>query len=91
VALVIWGNKIIGNISPHLRFHTSKEVARKYLASRPKDKWSNECFDAVDWEHLDLALKNKADMYKVWQSKQHLGFRGTRVQVGCYSGELLLD
>jgi hypothetical protein len=38
VALVIWGNKITGNISPHLRLHTSKEVARKYLASCPKDK-----------------------------------------------------
>jgi hypothetical protein len=73
VALVIWGNKITGKISPHLRFHMSKEVARKYLSSRPKDKWSNECFDMVDWEHLDLALKNKADMYKVWRSKQIFG------------------
>ncbi len=32
VALVIWGNKITGDISPHLRFHASKEVAQKYLA-----------------------------------------------------------
>ena len=38
IALVIWGNKITGDISPHLRFHASKEVARKYLASRRKDK-----------------------------------------------------
>jgi hypothetical protein len=91
VALVIWGNKITGNIFPHLRFHVSKEVARKYLASRPKDNWSNERFNVVDWEHSDLALKNKADMYKVWRSNQHLGFCGTRVQVGRYSGELLPD
>jgi hypothetical protein len=48
VALVIWGNKITGNISRHLRFHASKEMARTYLASRPKDKWSNERFNAVD-------------------------------------------
>ena len=33
VALVIWGNKITGGISPHLHFQVSKEVARKYLAS----------------------------------------------------------
>jgi hypothetical protein len=33
VALVIWGNKITGDISPHLRFHANKEVAWKYLAS----------------------------------------------------------
>ena len=35
VALVIWGNKIMGDISPHIQFHSSKEVARKYLASCP--------------------------------------------------------
>ena len=62
VALVIWGKKITGNISPHIRFHESKEVAQGYLASRCKDKWSTARFDAVDWEHLDLALRNKADM-----------------------------
>ena len=54
VALVIWGVKITGDISPRLRFHASKEVARKYFARRPKNKWSNDRFDAVDWEHLDL-------------------------------------
>jgi hypothetical protein len=88
-ALVIWGNKITGNILPPLWFHASKEVARKYLATCNKDKWSNKRFNAVDWEQLDLALKNKADMYKMWQSKQHSGFCSTRVQVGCYSSELL--
>jgi hypothetical protein len=91
VALVIWGTKITGDIIPHLRFHASKEVARRYLTSRSRDKWSNNCFDAVDWEHLDLALKNKQDMYRIWQSKQHSGFCGTRVQVGRYSGDPIPD
>ena len=81
VALVIWGNKITGDISPHLCFHASKEVARRYLTSHPRDKWSNDRFDTVDWEHLDLALKNKQEMYRIWRSKQHSGFCGTRVQV----------
>jgi hypothetical protein len=45
----------------------------------------------VDWEHLDLALKNKTGMYKLWRSKQHLGYCGTMVQVGQYSGDLLPD
>jgi hypothetical protein len=66
-------------------------VAKKYLATCKKDKWSNGHFNAVDWEHLDLALKNKGNMYEMWRSKQHSGFCGTRVQVGCYSGELLPD
>jgi hypothetical protein len=91
VALVIWGNKVTGNISSPLRFHASKEVARQYLRTRTKDEWSNNKFDAVDWEHLDLALKNKPDMYKIWRSKQNLGFLGTRVQVGCYSGNSRMD
>ena len=43
----------------------------------------------MDWEHLDLALKTKEDMYKIWRSKQPSSFCGTRVQVGCYSGEIL--
>ena len=91
VALVIWGNKITGDISPHLRFHASKEVAQRYLTSHPRDKWSNDRFDAVDWEHLDLALMNKPDMYRIWRSKQHCGFCGTRVQVGRYLGDLTPD
>ncbi len=45
----------------------------------------------MDCEHLDLALKSKEDMYKIWRSKQHSGFCGTRVQVGRYSGEILPD
>ena len=86
VALVTWSNKITG-----LRFHASKEVARRYLASRPRDKWSNDHFNAVDWEHLDLALKNKSDVYRIWRSKQHSEFCGTRVQMGRSSGELFPD
>jgi hypothetical protein len=58
---------------------------------RRKDKWSNNKFNAVDWEHLDLALKNKTNMYKIWRSKQNSGFCGTRVQVGCFSGDSCPD
>jgi hypothetical protein len=82
---------ITRDISSPLQFHASKEVARKYLATHKKDKWSKECFDALDWEHLDLALKNKEDMYKIWRSKQHSDFCGTRVQVSHYSSEILPD
>jgi hypothetical protein len=89
VALVIWGNKVTGNISTLLRFHASK--ARNYLSTRTRDKWPNEHFDEVNWEHLKLALKNKADMYKVCRSKQTSGFCGTQVMVGMYSGETLPD
>ena len=33
VAAIIWGNKITGNISPHIRLHASKQVAQRYLTS----------------------------------------------------------
>jgi hypothetical protein len=86
VAVVIWGNKIYDDISSSIRFHASKEEARQYMGNRKKNPWSNEQFDKVDWEHLDLALKTKPDMYKIWRSKQTLGFCRTRVQVGRYLG-----
>ncbi len=89
--LVIWGNKVTGDISTPLRFHASKELLRRYLQTRTRDKWTNKRFEEVDWEHLDIVLKNKADMYKIWQSKQMSGFCGTRVKVGMYSGEMTPD
>ncbi len=36
-------------------------------------------------------MRSKSDMYKMWRSKQHTGFCGTRVQVGKYSGHKCPD
>ena len=83
VAIVIWGNKITNDVSHPVRFHASKEVARRILTDTKK--WPQDRFDEVDWEHLDLAMSSKSDMYKIWRSKQHSGFCGTRVPVGKYS------
>jgi hypothetical protein len=93
VALVIWGNKVTGNISPSLCFHASKELARNYLRNRTRtrDKWPNKRFEEVDWEHLEQALKNKANMYKIWRSKQTSGFCGTQAKVGMYLEESVPD
>jgi hypothetical protein len=85
ISIVIWGNKITNDVSQPVRFHASKELARKLLTDTRK--WPQERFEEVDWEHLDLAMTSKSDMYKIWRSKQHTGFCGTRVQVGRYSGQ----
>ena len=61
-------------------------MVRQYLGNRKKNSWLNEQINEVDCEHLDLAVKNKPDMYKIWRSNKKLGFCGTRVQVGLYSG-----
>ena len=37
VAVVIWGNKITNDVSSPIRFHASKEVARRYLGNRKKN------------------------------------------------------
>ena len=49
-------------------------------------KWSAEQFDEVDWDLLDTTLDKKPDGYKMWLSKQHTGFCGTRLQVSYYQG-----
>ncbi len=67
-------------------------MAGKYhIQQCKKGKWTTEQFKEVDWEHLDLSLKSKANNYKIWQSKQALRFCGTQVQVGLYSGDLYPD
>jgi hypothetical protein len=87
VALIVWGNKATGDVLVPLHFHASKTVARKYLQQWKLNKWMAEQFEEVDWEHLDLALKNKAGNYKIWRSKQTTGFCNTRSQVSCYLGD----
>jgi hypothetical protein len=90
-ALVVWGEKITGDISQIVWFHASKEVARKHLKNGRVNCWLAGSFEEVDWEHLDLALSQKPDMYKIWQSKQNSGFCGTRVQVGRCSRQAYPD
>ncbi len=91
LTLVIWGSKVMGNISTPLRFHANNKLARNFLRTPTWNKWPSEQFDKVDWKHLELALKHKALMYKIWQSKQTLGFCGTQDKVGLYSGEAFSD
>lgn len=67
------GNKVTNDISQQIRFHASKEAARKFFTARKTKQWTVECFDKIDWDHLELALKNKPEGYRVWRSKQNLG------------------
>jgi hypothetical protein len=91
IALIVWGIEILGDISETLQFHASKAAARTYLQQRKKTMWTSKQFEEVDWEHLELAMKNKAVMFKIWQSKQNSGFSGTRSQVGVYLGVTFPD
>ena len=43
LALIVWGDKVTGNISSPIRFHASKAVARKnHLHQWKKGKWTHE-------------------------------------------------
>ena len=84
-AVIVGGKKATSDFAKPIRFDLSKRFARWYLPSF--EGWTTEQFDEVDWERLDATLEPKADMYKIWLSKQHTGFCGTRVQVAYYSGE----
>jgi hypothetical protein len=70
-ALVVWGENITGNISQGVQF------ARKHLQNQRVNHWPAGSFEEVDWVHLDLALSQKPDMYKIWHSKQNSSFCGT--------------
>ncbi len=65
VALVVWGNKVTGDKLELLWFHASKEGAHNYLLNQKKNKCTGKQCEEVDWENIDLTLKNKADMYKI--------------------------
>ena len=67
IAIVIWGNKITSDVSHPIRFHASKEITRGLLADMKK--WLHDQFKEADWEHLNLAMTSKSDMYKIWRSK----------------------
>ena len=84
-ALIIDGLKVTGDVGEAIRFAKGMEEAREFLVG--SEKWSNEKFDEVDWKTLDRCMKIKSKGYKIWMTKHHSGFCGTRVQVGYSSGD----
>ena len=84
VAVFVRGKKLTSDLSKAIRFETGREKAKEFLIN--ECKWSKEQFEEVDWDMLDATLEKKPDMYKMWLSKQHTGFCGTRLQVSYYKG-----
>ncbi len=69
ISIIIWGNKITNDVSQPVQFHASKELARTMLTDTIR--WPQEQFNKVDWEHLDLAMRSKSDMYDVEVKTAH--------------------
>ncbi len=74
--IIFHDDRIKGGCKPTQLVHSTQ--AKLYHELR---NWTNKKFDEVDWEHLELAMKTKPDMYKIWRLKQNSRFCGTRVQV----------
>ncbi len=53
------------------------------MENKKKNLWPNKQLSKVDWEHLDLALKNKPNMYKNWRSKQNPGSAAPECRWDC--------
>jgi hypothetical protein len=69
VAVVIWGNKITDDVSSPIRFHASKEEARRYLGNRKKNPWPNEHISKIlhithsQWIFRNFSLHDKRHGY----------------------------
>ena len=83
-AVFVRGKKLTSDLSRAIRLEASREKAEKFLINGCK--WSPEHFNEVDWDMLDAVLEKKPDGHKIWLSKQHTGFCGTRLQVSYYKG-----
>ncbi len=89
VAVFIGGRKATSDFSKPIRYNIGKKEAKNYLCT--EEGWTIEQFNEVDWDWLDASLESKPDMYKLWLSKQHTGFCGTRTQVAYYNNEYKKD
>ena len=81
-AVFVRGKKLTSDLSKATRLEASRERAKDFLIN--ECKWSSEQFNEIDWDMVDAALEKKPDGYKMWLSKQHTGFCGTRLQVLSY-------
>lgn len=88
-AVLVKGVKVTGDIADALRYAKGYEEARVFLVN--EKGWPERQFDAVDWKSLHKTLKNKADAYCTWLSKQHSRFCGTGVMCRYYSGDAEAD
>ena len=82
-AIFINGVKQTNGIVKPIRFGMRKIYAKEFLVD--DKKWTEAQFEDVDWERLHETLEKKPDMHKVWLSKQHSNFCGTRLQVAQYA------
>ena len=83
-AVFVGGKKLTSDLIRAIRLEASREKAKEFLIN--ECKWSSEQFDEVDWDLLDATLEKKPDGYKMWLSKQHIGFCGIILQFSYYRG-----
>ena len=86
-AVVVEGVKITSQVAPAIRYALGKVEARRFYtkavdrvrgSNRGGLGWRDQDFDAVDWEALSRALKQKPEGFQLWLSKQSIGVCATQ-------------
>ena len=71
------GVKQTTDVSKGLSFAMGRAMSRDYRASKKKNPMAIDTFESIDFQALDLALRDKPRMYHVWYSKQTSGWCAT--------------
>ena len=80
--LFVGDKKLTSDLSRAIRLEASREKTKEFWIN--ECKWPSEQFDEGDWDMLDATLEKKPDDYKMWLSKQHTHFCGTRLQASSH-------
>ena len=73
--LYVDGSKQASDVGKGPRRNIGQQTARDFY--REEGLLPPEVFDTVEWDGIELALKDKPRMYKLWYGKQCTGFCGT--------------
>ena len=77
--VMVWirNKKIIGNVGPALRNEVSRLSMKAFLCNPKRAILTIPAFDEVDWQSVEVMMKNEPQQFNLWISKHVSGFCGT--------------
>ena len=85
-AVFVGGSKQTTDFADAVRLEISQDEAKQFLIN--ERDWTPSQFDQVDWGRLHNTLQSKPQGYRLWLSKQHSNFTGSRVQTARYANSM---
>ena len=71
------GEKQTTDVGKGLSYAMGRASARQYFSTKKKSPIPTEIFDLIDFRAIQLALRDKPQMYHVWYAKQTSGWCAT--------------